>query len=295
MKVLIAGSSGLIGNTLVKSLENDGHAVVRLIRGRSRGDGEIFWDPARGTSEIDNTEKFDAAINLAGANIGQRWTETYKQVLYDSRILTTKNLVKIISELDNPPDVLINASATGYYGLCGSEELNEDNPSGEGFLAGLCKDWENSAEETQDAGVRTVILRIGVVLDKYQGALAKMLPVFRLGLGGKIGNGHQYMSWISLDDLVEIFKQVLTDQGLEGTFNATSPNPVTNSEFTSLLSGVLRRPSFFPVPAFVLKLIFGEMADETILASQRVIPDRLIKRDFEFKFPGLREALKNIL
>lgn len=292
MKVLIAGSSGLVGKALVEALKKRGDIPLCLVRREARQDNELFWNPLTGTLNKSQLTDIDAVVNLAGENIADgRWTAEKKKRMRDSRILTTQNLIRNISTLDKLPQVWINASAVGYYGDTGSIAIDESGPVGKGFLAELCKEWEAAADEAAQLGIRTVKLRIGMVLSPKGGALRKMSPFFKWGLGGKIGSGKQYMSWISIDDLIAMILFALDNQSLSGAINAVSPQPVTNSAFTKAFGKVLNRPTFFPLPAFVARLVFGEMADEVLLMNTQAVPQVMIERGFSFIHPHIEQAL----
>jgi len=296
MKIVITGSSGLIGTALIASLTEAGHRVTRLVRSQPRAEaGEAHWDPAAGEMDATALEGQDAVVNLAGATIAERWTAAKKARIRDSRIQGTRLLCDALAHLQQLPAVLVNASAIGYYGDRGAERLTEDSPPGSGFLADVCREWEGATAAAAQAGVRVVCLRTGVVLSARGGALAKMLPPFRLGLGGRIGSGTQFMSWIALDDLVGIVRHALATPTLAGPVNAVAPNPVTNQEFTTTLGKVLGRPTPFPVPAFAMRLAFGQMADELLLGSARVEPQRIAASGYSFRFPNLEAALRHVL
>jgi uncharacterized protein (TIGR01777 family) len=297
MKILISGASGLIGSALVGRLAEDGHAVARLVRSPPRPDqSDIQWDPAHGKLDCSALEGFDAVVHLAGENIAQgRWTDAKKARIRDSRVQGTRLLAQTLAGSPRAPKVLVSASAIGFYGNRGDEELDEDSPGGKGFLADVCRAWESAAQPAADAGIRVVNLRFGVVLSAAGGALAKLLPVFRLGLGGPTGSGRQYMSWITLDDLVEVILHVVMTDSLDGPVNAVAPQPVTNRQFARTLGRVLRRPAFFRTPACPLRIMLGEMADELLLSSARVLPRRLLDSGFAFRDPGLEQALARLL
>ena len=297
MKVLLTGSSGLIGSELVPFLRAAGHSVTRLVRRPAHEGGkEIAWNPAENKLDPAALDGFDAAVHLAGENLAaQRWSPEFKIRARDSRVQSTSLLCSTLARLKHPPKVLVTASAIGFYGAQREERLDETSAGGKGFLAELCRAWEESAEIAADKGIRVVNLRIGFVLSAAGGGLAKMLTPFKLGLGGRIGSGNQMMSWIAIDDLIEAIHFVLTREELRGPVNATSPNPVTNAEFTRTLGSVLGRPTIFPLPAFAARLAFGEMADELLPSSQRVVPAKLLSSGFEFEFPELVLALRHEL
>jgi uncharacterized protein (TIGR01777 family) len=297
MIVAITGSSGLVGTALVDALAAEGHLVRRLVRRPARdAKREIRWDPAAGTIDAAQLAGVDAIVHLAGENLADhRWTEDVKARIRDSRIHGTTLLCQTVAGLTSKPPVLVSASAIGYYGDRGSEVVNESSSPGRGFLAELCQAWEAATHAARDADVRVVNLRLGVVLSRNGGALAKMLTPFKLGLGGVIGSGQQYLSWISLDDVVNAIQFALTAAALTGPVNAVAPQPVTNREFTKTLGRVLRRPTVFPMPAFAARLAFGEMADEMLLSGVRVEPHALSSAGFEFQHPQLELALRHAI
>lgn len=293
MRILIAGGSGFVGRALGPFLETQGHEVVRLVRRRPTLDGEVFWDPALGQIDLAALRPIDAVINLSGENVGAgRWTRARQEAILRSRIDTTKTLVKAITGLPRRPKVLVNASAVGFYGERGDEELTEASDIGIGFLPEVCLIWETHAEGAARAGIRTAMMRFGVVLSPAGGALAKMLPPFRLGLGGRIGTGRQWMSWVGLDDAVGAIYHALVDPRCAGPVNIVAPEAVTNAHFAATLGRVLRRPAVLPVPAGVLRLAFGEMADAALLASTRAVPARLQETGYAFRQPTLEAALR---
>lgn len=298
MKIILAGSSGLVGSELEPFLKSQGHIIKKLVR-KNQGlrEDEISWDPASDQLDLKELEGFDAVINLAGENIADgRWSEEKKQRILDSRVSSTKLLCQKMLQLEIPPKVLVNASAIGFYGDRGGEELDEKSASGsKSFITKVCREWEGAVLLARQKGIRVVCLRIGIVLSGRGGALAKMVKPFRIGLGGVLGSGEQYMSWITLDDLVEAINYVLTHDEIEGPVNVVSPYPIKNKDFTKTLGHVLHRPTLFPVPAFALKLAFGEMAEELLLSSARVFPVELEKRGFQYKFPELEGALQHLL
>lgn len=303
MKVLLSGSTGMIGSALVPLLLSHGHAVTRLIRPdtKSKSNGQvntdtIDWNPKTGEIDIAALSGFDAVVHLAGANIADgRWTEVRKKELIDSRIESTRLLSTGIAKTAQPPKVLIAASAIGYYGDRGQEEMSEAATKGTGFLADLCKQWEDACEPAAKAGIKVVNLRIGVVLSTTGGALAKMLLPFELGAGGQIGSGNQQFSWVSLDDVTGAILHILNTDSLEGPINATAPTPVTNKEFTRALGKVLCRPTLIPIPSFGLRALFGQMADECLIAGQKVMPTKLVKSNYQFRDTEIESALRRIL
>jgi uncharacterized protein len=297
MIVAITGSSGLIGTALSAALEADGHLVRPVVRRVPRADKhEIGWKPDQGTIDAAEFEKVDAVVHLAGVGIAdKRWTSGFKQQILDSRIRGTNLLCSTLASLTIKPAVLISGSAIGYYGSRGDEPVNESSPPGTGFLADVCQQWEAATKPARDADIRVVNLRTGFVLARDGGGLAKMLTPFRLGLGGIIGSGRQYMSWVALDDLVRAIQFALSAAALAGPVNGTAPHPVTNREFTKTLGRVLGRPTIFPVPAFAARLAFGEMADDMLIGGVRVEPRSLATAGFEFNYPELEVALRHIL
>lgn len=298
MIIAVTGSTGLVGKTLVPTLEADGHLVRPMVRRAPRAEkNEIGWDPAAGKIDAAELANVDAVVHLAGENIAaKRWTSAFKQAILESRIRGTTLLCQTLAGLATKPGTLISASAIGYYGTRGDEPVDEATPAGTGFLADVCKQWEAATQPARDAGIRVVNLRIGFVLAREGGGLAKMLTPFRLGLGGIIGSGRQYMSWIALDDLVRTIQFTFSGgASLSGPVNATSPNPVTNREFTKTLGRVLSRPTVFPVPSFAARLAFGEMADDMLVGGVRVLPKVLTAARFTFSYPDLESALRHIL
>ena len=293
MKVLISGSSGLIGTALVRSLESSGHSVARLARPSSaRVSDSIAWDPASGSLDARQLEGFDAAVHLSGENVASgRWSADQKARIRDSRVKSTELLANALAGLDSPPKVFACASATGYYGDRSGEILTEDAAPGSDFLAGVSVEWENAATAAADAGIRVVNMRISVVLTAAGGMVATVGPIFRLGLGGKLGSGAQYLSWISREDIIRAMEWILERDDLSGPVNLCSPNPVTNSEFTRTMGRVLRRPTLFPVPRFALRITQGEITD-MLLASVRAAPEKLMESGFEFRHPNMEDALR---
>lgn len=294
MKVVVSGASGLVGSALMSRLSGAGHQTERLVR-TAGGDG-IHWDPVAGQMDRSALENWDAVVHLAGENIANgRWTAKKKERIGQSRIAGTSLLCQTLAGLARPPRVLVSASAIGYYGDRGDEVLSEESPPGTGFLSDVCQQWEQATEPAGAKGIRVARLRFGVILSPAGGALKSMLPPFRLGLGGRLGNGRQFMSWLALDDAVNIIEHTLSSSGLRGPVNAVSPQPVTNSEFTRVLGSVLSRPTIFPVPSLGVRILFGELADALLLASTRVIPARLQQAGFRFQYPELEAGLHHLL
>jgi uncharacterized protein (TIGR01777 family) len=297
MKILVTGSTGMVGSRLVSSLKAQGHEVARLVRSTPQESGsEIHWNPEKGTLRPEELEGFDGVVHLAGENLAEgRWTEEKKRRIRESRTQGTQLLSETLARLTEKPEVLVSASAVGFYGSRGDELLNEQSAAGEDFLAQVCRDWELATHAAAQSGVRVVNLRFGVILSGEGGALKKMLLPFRLGVGGKLGDGKQYLSWIALDDAVGAIEHALFNDTLRGAVNAVAPDAATNYKFTKTLGSVLSRPTIFPVPAFAARLAFGEMADATLLASQRVEPLRLKETGYSFKYPQLEGALRHVL
>jgi hypothetical protein len=291
LRVAVTGASGLVGTELVRCLEGDGHTVVRLVRRDPRSAAEIRWDPEAGRVDAAALEGVDAVVNLAGENVGERWTDERKRRIRASRIDGTRALAEAMAGLAQKPKVLVNASAVGIYGNRGDERLDEMSPPGGGFLAGVVRDWEAAAEPAASAGIRVALPRLGVVLTGRGGALAKMLTPFRLGAGGPFGSGTQWMSWVSLDDAVDVLYLATVDERLSGPVNVVA-GAVTNAEFVHTLGRVLNRPAIVPVPRFALKLAFGQMAEETILYSQRAEHRKLTQLGYSFAHPELEETLR---
>jgi uncharacterized protein len=296
MKVLVTGATGLVGSELVPYLTRKGHEVYRLTRSKPIEAHDIVWDPARQQLPKARVEGSEVVIHLAGENIaGKRWNAKVKGDLRASRVEGTKLLCETISQLNTLPKTLICASAIGYYGNRGNDLLNETSAPGSGFLADVCRDWEAACEPARAKGIRVINLRIGVILSVKGGGLAKMLTPFKMGVGGVLGSGNQYWSWICIDDVVRIIDHCMTHENISGPVNATSPCPVTNYEFTKTLGTVLGRPSLIPTPAFAARLALGEMADELLLSSARVMPNRLSETGYQFLFPSLEPALRHLL
>jgi uncharacterized protein len=293
-RVLVSGASGPIGKALLPSLKARGYTITRLVRGQPSGEGQVYWNPAQPLSP-QSVSGFDAVIHLAGETIVGRWTKAKKARIRDSRVLGTRHLAEALAKASQPPRVLISASAIGYYGDRGEEILHEDSRSGTGFLSEACREWEAASQPAADVGIRTVQTRFGLVLSPTGGALQKMLPPFRMGLGGKIGSGRQWWSWIDVKDLVGAIHHVLRSDLLRGPVNVVAPKPVRNEEFTKILAAVLARPSIFPMPAFAARLALGQMADELLLASQHVEPAKLMATGYPFQYADLKPALEAIL
>ena len=295
MKIVVSGASGLIGTQLVAKLSGSGHEVIRLVR-RSPKSGEIQWNPKSGTLDAAALEGADAVIHLSGAGIGdKRWTAGYRKEILDSRTTTTALLATTMASLSRKPSVFLSGSAIGIYGARNDEQLTEVSTHGTGFLADVCEQWEAAAKPAVDAGIRTVYLRTGIVLTPKGGALKKLLPLFKLGVGGKFGNGKQWQSWISIDDEIGAIEHLLT-ANVSGAVNLTAPNPVTNAEFTKVLASVLKRPAIVPVPTFAPKILLGgELADALLFTGQRVIPAALNASGYTFKHNTLESALRSLL
>lgn len=292
MRILLTGANGFIGSALLPYLQGRGHTVIRLVR-YSPSAGDILWNPENSQLDVAAVSDIDAVIHLAGANIaGKRWTRSYRQEIWDSRIRSTELLVARMSELATPPGLFICASATGYYGNRGDEILTEESAPGTGFLAELCVAWEESAQAISARGTRVVNLRTGMVLSLTSGALKKMLLPFKLGLGGRLGAGNQYWSWIALADYLAAIEFTLGQPALSGPINMVAPKPVTNADFTRALGKALGRPAILPVPAIVLRTAFGEMANALLLSSQRVLPAKLTKNGFLFANSHLLETFR---
>jgi len=289
MRIGVTGASGLVGTALVPFLRSIGHDVVRIGRGR---DADVQWNPAAGTIDAAACRGIEAFVHLAGANVGQRWTPAHRREILDSRVQGTTLIAQTAAAMTPPPRVLLCASAVGIYGDAGNAVCDESSPLGRDYLADVGRAWESSADAARTAGIRTVHLRLGVVLTHRGGALGRLLPIFRLGGGGRVGSGTQWMSWVSLDDVLGIIRFALDRDDISGEVNATGPEPVTNATFTETLARVVQRPALFPVPAMALKLVFGEMAQATLLASQRVVPRRLLAAGYVFRHSTLEPALR---
>lgn len=296
MKILIAGATGLVGSELVPFLIHAGHEVKKLVRKQNNlSSNEIRWDPENETLDPADVEGYDAIIDLAGENIFGRWTEKKKKLILESRIKATRTLTKTILLLKKPPQTFINASAIGYYGSRGDTLLTENSANGTGFLAHVCQEWEIAAKPVLFKDVRLVYTRFGIILSPKGGALSQMLIPFKLGLGGVIGSGKQFMSWITLDEVLGIFNHILNHESLSGPINVVSPNPVTNYDFTKILGKVLTRPTFLSVPGVFAQFIFGEMADELLLSSQKASCSKLIESGYQFCQPELEKAFRQML
>lgn len=296
MKILVSGSHGLIGSALVPALAARAHRILRLVRSPNPSSpDQIAWDPGTGRVDVSALEGIDAAVHLAGESIATgRWTAAKKARIRESRVRGTRAIAEALTQLRHKPDVLVCASATGYYGDRGVEILVEESAPGTGFLADVVRAWEAAAAPAREAGIRVVHLRSGVVLSQAGGALARLLPIFRLGLGGRLGSGRQFMPWVALDDEVEAIVHTLTRGELRGPVNVASPHPVTNQEFAATLGQVLRRPALVAAPAAMLRLALGELADE-LLASERVHPAKLLAAGYAFRHLELRAALRHLL
>ncbi|MFF2505274.1 TIGR01777 family oxidoreductase [Streptomyces sp. NPDC058067] len=291
-RIAVAGASGLIGRTLTWSLRGDGHDVVRLVRREPAAPDEVRWDPRRGHVDTAGLAGCDVVANFAAAGVGDhRWTDAYKRTIRDSRVLGTATLAEAAASLDPPPRVFLNASAVGYYGDTGTRAVDESAPPGDGFLPELCVEWEAAAAPARDAGIRTVFARSGLVVSRGGGAWARLFPLFRAGLGGRLGSGLQYWSYIALHDEIAALRHLIDTPELAGPVNLTAPHPVTNGEVTAAMGRVLHRPTLFTVPAPALRLVLGEMAGD-VLGSTRAVPTRLLESGFTFAFPGIDETIR---
>ncbi|MFD7895790.1 TIGR01777 family oxidoreductase [Streptomyces sp. NPDC059743] len=292
MRIAVTGSTGLIGTALVRSLRADGHQVVRLVRRPSRTGDEVEWDPLRQYVDVRGLHGCEAVVHLAGAGIAdRRWTEAYRKEIRDSRVLGTAAVAEAVATLDERPRVLVCGSAIGFYGDTGDRAVAEDAPPGDGFLPSLCVEWEEAARAAEEAGVRTVLARTGLVVSRAGGAWGRLFPIFRAGLGGRLGGGNQYWSFIALHDEVAALRHLIDTETLEGPVNLTAPQPVTNREVTAAMGRVLRRPTPFPVPSVALRAVLGELSQD-VLGSQRVLPARLLESGFTFAFPTIDEAIR---
>lgn len=296
MNILVTGAAGLIGTALVSHLSRNKHRVLRLVRKAQAAPGEIRWDPSAQTMDTEALERLDAVVHLAGENLAEgRWDARKKNRIRESRVQGTRFLSQCLARLFDPPKVLVSVSAIGYYGDRGEDPLDEESGPGKGFLADVCREWEAATEPAVMRGIRVVHPRIGMVLTTKGGALARMLPAFRLGIGGRIGSGRQFMSWVAVEDLAGIIDYVIHNGSLHGPVNAVSPNPVTNLDFSIMLARVLSKPALLALPAFAARIAFGEMADALLLASTRVLPARLKESGYRFQFPELEGALRHAL
>jgi uncharacterized protein (TIGR01777 family) len=300
MRVLVSGSSGLVGRSLDETMHREGHTVLHLVRPESAdqrpANGTVRWNPPAGEFDAARAEGADAVVHLAGASIADgRWTEERKRVLRSSRVDATRHLVGHLAKLSRPPRIFVAASAVGYFGDRGDEVLTENSAPANDFLGKLCQEWEAESLAAEKFGARVVLLRFGIILAAQGGALAKMLPPFRMGVGGPIGSGRQWMSWISLPEVVGVIHFALQNEALRGPVNTVAPNPVTNKQFSRALGGALRRPAIFPLPGFVARTMFGEMADALLLASQRVAPQKLQQAGYSFHHAELDGALRAVL
>jgi uncharacterized protein (TIGR01777 family) len=293
-KILVSGVSGPIGAALLPSLKTSGCAVVRLVRGRATGEGQIAWDPAKAIAPA-AVSGFDAVIHLAGETIAGRWSAGKKAQIRESRVAGTQNLAQALAQAEEKPQVFVCGSAIGYYGNRGEELLSEQSAPGTGFLAEVCQEWEEATMAAVQADIRTVHLRTGIVLSPKGGALGAMLTPFKLGVGGRIGDGRQWMSWIHVQDMVGAIRHIMKNDLLQGPVNMVAPRPVTNEEFVKTLASVLSRPAIFPMPAWVVKTILGEMGEELLLSSQKVEAGKLISSGYPFGYRDLRAALKDLL
>ena len=296
MKVLITGASGLIGKALQRSFQEKGYEMLLASRSEPRDGRYVRWNPDAGFADADlpKLEGLDAVVHLAGESISAlRWTDEKKKAIRDSRVFGTRSMIETFEKLERKPRVFTTGSAIGFYGDRGDEAMTESSPAGKTYLAEISKEWEWESRRAEDLGIRTVLLRTGIVLSKDGGALATMMTPFKLGVGGVVGTGKQWMSWISLDDVVGIINFALENESVRGAVNVVAPNPVTNEEFTKALGSVLYRPTFLPLPEFAVHMVFGEMGDALLLDSTRVLPKRLLDCGYEFKFTDLKAALEH--
>jgi uncharacterized protein len=293
-RLLMTGASGLIGTALVPSLEANGYEITRLVRGAPSANKQISWDPSK-PIDPDLVSGFEVVVHLSGESLIGRWTDAKKKRIVESRVTSTCNLSAALAKAAQRPRVLISGSAIGFYGNDGDGILSEESSSGTGFLPEVCRDWEHATQAASAAGIRVAHVRTGIVLSREGGALLKMLLPFRLGVGGRIGSGRQWMSWIGMGDMIGAVMHILGEESLQGPVNMVAPNPVTNTEFTKTLASVLSRPAIFPVPEFAVRLAFGEMGEEILLGSQRVEPVKLVASRYVFQRPDLRRALEQIL
>lgn len=290
----------MIGSALTAWLMKEGHAVSRIVRPQTQGispDDGIAWDIEQETIALRDLEGYDCVVHLAGANIaGQRWTSSYKNLIRESRVQGTRFLAESLAKLKNPPRIFLSTSAVGYYGnRPSSEKIDEDAENGEGFLAGVCREWESATQAAELAGIRVVHMRMGVVLSASGGALTKMLPAFKMGLGGPIGSGEQMFSWIALDEIPPIVLHLFHSENIKGPVNLVTPNPVSNMEFAKVLGGIISRPAFMPLPKLGVSILFGEMGNELLLSGARVIPRKLNESGYSFRHPELKLVLETLL
>jgi uncharacterized protein (TIGR01777 family) len=296
MRILITGASGLIGKALQPTLEARGHELLLASRSEPKDARHTRWNPDSGFADADlaRLEGLDAVIHLAGESVsGLRWTEEKKKAIRDSRVFGTRSMIETFGKLSAKPKTFISGSATGFYGDRGDEVMTESSPAGNTYLSEVCREWEAESRRAEDMGIRTVLLRTGIVLSKDGGALATMITPFKLGVGGVVGSGKQWMSWISLEDVVGIINFALENESVRGAVNVVAPDPATNEGFTKTLGSVLYRPTFLPLPEFAVNMIFGEMGDALLLDSTRVVPKRLLDAGYEFKFTELKGALEH--
>lgn len=295
MRIAVTGSTGLIGSALVRSLRVDGHEVVRFVRRAPAAADEARWDPAGGYVDPAGLTGCAAVVHLAGAGVGEhRWTTAYKKEIRDSRVLGTAALATALAALDEPPAVFVCGSAIGYYGDTGDRPVDEDAPAGQGFLPSVCVEWEAAAEPARAAGIRTAFARTGLVVAGEGGAWGRLFPIFRAGIGGPLGNGRQYWSYISLRDEIAALRHIIDTPGIEGPVNLTGPEPLTNRQVSAAMGRVLHRPALLPVPAPALRIVLGQFSED-VLGSQRVLPARLLESGFVFRDPGIEEAIRAAL
>lgn len=295
MKIAVTGASGLVGSQLVAFLSTGGHEIVSLVRAEPDR-GQVLWNPKAGQVDTQGLAGVNAVVHLAGENIAVgRWSPAKKRRIRESRVAGSRLIAEKLAAMDPKPDVLVCASAIGYYGDRGATKLDESSDPGTGYLADVCRDWEDACQPAREAGIRVVNARIGVVITPRGGALAKMLPPFKMGVGGKVAGGDQFWSWVSIEDVVGALHHAIMNESISGPLNVVSPEPLTNSAFTKVLGKVLRRPTIFPMPAFVAKMALGEMANDLLLSSTRVLPTRLLETGYEFRHPTLETALHALL